>query len=353
MNTKSNVLIVSTSLNTQGGISSVVKEHINSQIILDYNLYHLATHINSNFFIKILYLISAYLKFPYIIIRNDISIIHIHGGMKSSFFRKSYFLVIGKFFRKKVILHMHSAKIDEFIGKSNYLKKVIITKLFNTYDVIIVISDYWKHVLEKYTNNKIVVIYNPIKPIRENIEFNKISDHYCILTMGELCERKGTDKVIKIASLIDKPHITFVICGNGNIDLYKRLAKEYNIQDKLIFKGWIQGEEKEEIIKGSSIYFLPSLHEGLPMSIIEAMAYGLPVISTNVGGIPEIVINGYNGFTHQPDDITGMRESILKLINDTNLLSKMGKNSLNVVQDKLSVNHIARQISNLYGELEN
>lgn len=353
MQIRPNILIVSTSLKTQGGISSVVREHMNSELTKSYNLYHLSTHINGNNIVKILYIIKSYCYFPYMLIKKNISIIHIHGGMKSSFFRKSYFLIIGKLLNKKVILHMHSAKIDDFMSNSHYIKKNIITKLFNKYDVIIAISKYWKNIIRKYTNTKIVIIYNPILLKKQKIEHNKSPNNYILLTMGELCERKGTDKIIEIASLLEKQNVTFIICGNGDINLYKQLAKDNNIQNKIIFTGWIDGKEKEEIIKRSNIYFLPSLHEGLPMSIIEAMSYGLPIISTNVGGIPEIVINNHNGFIHSPDDITGMQESIIKLINDNSLLEQMGKNSLNIAQDTLNINNIANQIANLYKELEN
>lgn len=346
-----NILIVSTSLVTQGGISSVLKELMNSKLNQKYKLYHLVTHINGSTLLKILYLIRSYVLFPFVLIFRNIRIVHIHGGMKSSFMRKSYFLVVGKLMRKKVIFHMHSAMVDEYMARCNPLKKRLVIKLFNKYDAIVTISKYWEKVMRSYTQSDIYVIYNPVKS-KEIVLPENIPRKITVLTLGELGNRKGTENIIKIAASLKDENIVFIVGGNGDVERFKALASEYGVEEKVIFKGWVSGQEKEELIRSASIYFLPSYFEGLPMSIIEAMSYGLPVVSTEVGGIPEIVIQDYNGMVHKPTDLEGMKNSINKLKESPGLIRQMRENSIKVVRRLLDIEQISAEVDMLYQKID-
>ena len=341
-----NVLFVCTSLATQGGISSVVKEFMSSKLNQQYNLYHLATHINGGDFIKITYLLYSYFLFPFVLLFKNIDIVHIHGGMRNSFIRKSYFLVIGKLFKKNVIFHMHSAMIKENIDKCGAYKKRIIIYLFNKYDAIIAISEYWKKIIQIYTKKDVYVIYNPIK-LRAITSTKITSNTINVLTLGELGKRKGTNNIIKIAALLKDENIIFTIGGNGNIEHFKSLTKEYNVADKVFFKGWVSGKDKEDLLRKTDIYFLPSYFEGLPMSILEAMSYGLPVVSTKVGGIPEVIIHGCNGMIHQPDDLDGFKNSILELKDSPALMRQMEKNTLQIIR-QFDIDEISEKLGALY-----
>ena len=343
-----NILFVCTSLATQGGISSVVKELMSSRLNQKYNLYHLPTHINGGDFIKILYLLYAYILYPFMLLFKSINIVHIHGGMRNSFIRKSYFLVIGKLFRRNIIYHMHSAMIRENIDQCGLYKRRMITHFFNKYDAIIAISEYWKKIIQIYTKKDICVIYNPIK-LRTTTLSKTTSSPMRILTLGELGKRKGTENIIKVAASLKDEDIIFIIGGNGNIEYFKSLATEYNVADKVFFKGWVSGANKDDLLCNADIYFLPSYFEGLPMSILEAMSYGLPVISTNVGGIPELIIHEFNGMVHRPDDFDGFKKSILELKNSPALMRQMEKNNLQIIR-QFDIDEISEKLDDLYGK---
>jgi glycosyltransferase involved in cell wall biosynthesis len=244
---------------------------------------------------------------------------------------------------------MHSAKIDQYINKSSLIKRYAIKKLLNSYDLIIVISEYWKDVLAQYTNNRIIVVFNPIT-LSEYIPTRAKHERFTVLTLGELGERKGTESIIKIASLLRNEEILFEIGGNGDLPFYNKLAVEAGVEKSVIFKGWVDGKEKDALLDNSHVYFLPSLFEGLPMSIIEAMAKSLPIIATKVGGIPEIVIDSRNGFTHEPADVEGMSISILKLKRDADLRKNLGAYSYKIVKSRLEKEVIAKEIDNIYSK---
>lgn len=345
------ILVVSTSLKTQGGISRVVYSILNSRLNDKYKLYHLATHINKSIGVKFLYMLVSYIKYPFILVNKKIVIVHIHGGMKSTFFRKSYFLIIGKLFRRKVIYHMHSAMIEEYFDKRSYLKGWVVCKLLDHYDAIIAISNVWKKILEKKTSTNIFVIYNAIKlpqDIPNNVK--KKQETFTVLTMGEVGERKGTGVVIKVAATLNN-NFRFVIAGNGDVGKYLKMAEDFGISNRVVFLGWINGEKKDKAYLEADVYFLPSKYEGLPMSIIEAMGYGLPIISTSIGGIPDCVENGKNGFLERPEYVDNFASRIRTVCENSKLYAEMSKASRLLAEERFEVSVMAAKINDLYNEL--
>lgn len=130
-------------------------------------------------------------------------------------------------------------------------------------------------------------------------------------------------------------------------------AKEYIKQNKLeniaFYQGWISGKNKIELLNRADAYVLPSYNEGLPVSILESMSYHLPIISTNVGGIPEIVKDGVNGFIIEPGN-KKMKKAIDNLLFNRELREKMGAASADMVKDHLP-DSVKKQLENLYLKL--
>jgi glycosyltransferase involved in cell wall biosynthesis len=96
--------------------------------------------------------------------------------------------------------------------------------------------------------------------------------------------------------------------------------------------GWVTGENKEALLSTASIFVLPSYYEGLPMSVLEAMAWGVPVITTPVGGIPEVVRHGEEGVIVQPGDIVGLTAALRQLLDDESLRQRLGANGRKRIQ---------------------
>lgn len=107
-----------------------------------------------------------------------------------------------------------------------------------------------------------------------------------------------------------------IIAGTGDIGNIKKASLERNIQNNISFPGWLDEIERDHYLKMSDIFFLPSYTEGMPMSILEAMGYGLPVVSTNIGGIPDLVKNNENGYLSDPGNTDEMAENILSILNN-------------------------------------
>ena len=113
------------------------------------------------------------------------------------------------------------------------------------------------------------------------------------------------------------------------------------------YEGWISGEHKIRLLNQANAYILPSYNEGLPISILEAMSYQLPIISTKVGGIPEIVKDGVNGYLIEPGNKQQLKSAIDKLIFDKSIRVSMGLTSAQMVSGYLP-EYVMNQLSEMY-----
>lgn len=336
------VLMIGPDADSLGGISAVIKMYKTNNLYNSQVLY-LSTYISGN----VISILSFYIKFlaRYIFMlatNRNIKLIHIHTASRGSFLRKFIAFKIAKIFKKKVLFNIHPIWFTTFYNKSNKLIKKLITFALNDSDLILVLSNKIKsEVSEVCENQNIKILYNPvqIKEINQN-ESENINAFF----MGKLCKEKGIYDILNAAEYISSPNVKLNLYGDGNIS-------ELNANDKVEFYSWISGDEKGKVFKNSDILILPSYSEGLPMSILEAMAYGKPIISTPVGGIPEAVEEGLNGFLIQPGDYKALAEKIDLLASDKDLREKMGQESYRIAKEKFDIKVISKQLEEIYDSL--
>lgn len=142
--------------------------------------------------------------------------------------------------------------------------------------------------------------------------------------------------------LQEVPDAQFVLGGVGELEKLEKLVNMNHFK----FLGWIEGEEKKEWLERAKVFFLPSYSEAMPMSILEAMGYGLPVVASNVGGIPSIVRNNINGFTFIPGDVEGMAAAIIEILKNSKLANKLSENSAKIIAEEYSLKVILMQLRN-------
>ena len=172
--------------------------------------------------------------------------------------------------------------------------------------------------------------------------------------MGRLGERKGTFDLIKafgnIISKIDgKYHVA--LCGDGDIEAARAMIQELGLSERVDCLGWINANQKERIMKDAVLNVLPSYHEGLPMSILEAMAHGVPTISTDIAAIPEVITSGVNGLLIKPGDIGALGETLVSLLNDEDQRRKMSGAGFDLISSSYSLDAHMKQVKELYRSL--
>ncbi len=343
------VIVIATSINTMGGITSVIKGYKQTKFWTDWHCVWIASHIDKNSITKIFTYLIAIFHFLFILPFSNI--IHIHFSEYFSAIRKTIFIFLAKIFKKKIVTHFHSFSIESTInGKYHKLYRWI----FFSSDKIIVLSDQWKLWLTKKwpeLEDKIEVVYNPC-PIIQNGK-NVTAKTKTILYAGILNARKGYSDLIRAFYSIENKFDEWklVFAGNGEIEEAKLLVTDLKISDKVIFKGWVNGKEKDRLFRSASIFCLPSYAEGFPMSVLDAWAYGIPVVTTPVGGLPDILEHGKNAMVFEPGDIKSLAKNLEELIINEKLREELIKASLKLSQGPFNITTISNQLNGLYEKL--
>lgn len=341
------VLVVATSRKTRGGITSVVKAHETGEQWKKYHCRWIETHIDRGAVCKLFYLIRGLLT--YIFFLPTCAIVHIHTSEPPSALRKSMFMLLAKLFRKKTIVHFHSFSPETTI---NGKFKKVYHYVFTNADVVIVLSELWK----KYVNDtfelgdKVRVVYNPCTA---DISTQKYDKKKQILYAGTVNARKGYGDMIKAFAKIasDFPDWQIVFAGNGEVEQGMKLASESGIKSQTVFLGWVSGVTKDKAFKEATIFCLPSHAEGFPMSVLDAWSYGLPVITTPVGGIPDVAQDDTNMLLFNPGDVNMLAKQMKRMIVDNSLRDKISKQSTLLASTTFNINTINKEIGKIYKEL--
>ena len=159
----------------------------------------------------------------------------------------------------------------------------------------------------------------------------KNNNKFKLLFLGYISRDKG---IFDLVECIKEYHLEYhdklmLYIGGSQYEESQliELIKENNLQDVITFCGWVSGNKKVDLLNNADAFILPSYKEALPISIIEAMTYSLPIISTEVGGIPELVEHDVNGFLFVPGDQNAMKNYIDILMYDYNKRKQMSDNS--------------------------
>ena len=351
-NDKIHVLMCCSELTVKGGMVSVVKNYLGYNNWGKYEIHFIPTHTEKNKIIVAVYFAFAYLRILFLCCTKKISIAHLHTAERGSFFRKAILVRTLRKFGIKTILHHHAAEFEEFYAGLSKGKKDYVNRTLELADLNIVLSKRLINmILEKAPNAKVEVLYNAV-PTYERIPRNP--DARNVLFLGRLGRRKGTYDLFDAMKLIDNAipkTVKFYLCGDGDIDGVKRKIEQLGLQERILHIGWIGPEEKKRIYNDISINVLPSYNEGLPMSILETMAYGIPSLTTAIASIPEVVFDGVNGFLVEPGDVEAIAKKLKTLICETELCHRLGENAYELITNEFGLKSHIEKLMDMYSSL--
>lgn len=326
------VLFLGVSMRTKGGMTAVLvsyKKYIeNMQFIPTWKL--------GNKLVKSWYALQALIRcFLIYNFNKNIEIVHIHGAANASFYRCKVFINQAKRFDKKVILHEHAADFREFYANAHDKKEIINT--INSCDKMIVLSRSWKlyFISIGVDENKLLVLNNIVShPIIE--KQNRKDKKLHLLFLGEISKRKGGFDLLQAIAenrILFEDKLYLRMGGNVVDGDIKKFIKDKGLESFVSYEGWIAGKHKIDCLNWADVYILPSYNEGLPIAILEAMSYSHPIISTPVGGIPEVVHEGENGVLVQPGNIKEISASLKYYIDNPQITELQGRKSFDIVQN--------------------
>lgn len=336
-----------------GGISSVVNDWLEAGIDQKLNLKYISTLKDGRpgrYMGKFSDALKAYFRLL-IEIMKPADIVHIHLSSYMSFYRKLIIFWFARIRGIKTVVHLHGSMFREFYENGHTAQKKLIIWVFNNSDAIIVLSEAWSQFIgEISNNNNIHILHNGVsaEKFQQPKPVNK--SQITITFMGRLGERKGTYDLLEAFTRLSKeiPEVELLLGGDGDIEEVKELVDKKGLSNCIHVLGWVSGTQKLNVFAKTDIYALPSYNEGLPVSILEAMASGAPIVSTPVGGIPEAVIEGRNGFLVQPGDIDTLYLRLSELCRNKQLRQNMGQESIQLISQKFDIQKLIDDLITVY-----
>jgi glycosyltransferase involved in cell wall biosynthesis len=270
--------------------------------------------------------------------------------------KDTFYIVVGKLLGSRIVLHVHAAEFNELYRNQPSVIRFYTRKVMAKADVVIAVSEEWRKFLtEILPINRIMVLRNCLdgQAIRGNPD-QRCGQPVKALFLGTVGKRKGALDLMEAIQRARNQGCNLKVWIAGGEeqagDFVKAQAKlqELQIEDSCELVGIVRGERKAELLEKASLFILPSYSEGLPMAILEAMSASLPIISTPVGGIPEVVRDGHNGYLVPPGDIPALAEKIILLVNNPALRDAFGQRSRAIIDQELDAKPYVQRLAKLY-----
>ena len=341
---KKKILMCGSDLSVKGGIVSVVKNHLSYEDWSPYEIRYIPTHVDQSRFRVAACFAAGWLKAAAAALSGRYKILYLHTAERGSFFRKAILVWTLKAFGMKTVMHHHAAEFEEFYAGLPEAAKKFVNKTLEKVDLNLVLSE---RLVEMITSKapaaKVKVLYNAVKTYDTN-PYDREANY--ILFLGRIGKRKGAYDLLEAIKRLD-PVIDgkykFLMCGDGEAEQVRKLVEEYGLTDRIAHIGWIEGQQKAEYLGKTMINVLPSYHEGLPMTILETMALGIPNISTPVASIPEVIEDGVNGLLVNPGDVEQLAAAIERLCGDQQLRMTISARAWKEIGERFSLDiHVGR-----------
>lgn len=279
---------------------------------------------------------------------KSVEFVHIHTASRISFRRSCVFASLARRMGKKVIMHIHGGGFRDYYAEA----PAYVTRQLAACHALVVLSESWRKFFREIgANERIFVVNNIIeRPAAAMPDRHALPLH--AICLGLVADAKGTFDLVRAVglrkdSLVGK--LRLHIGGNGDTERLQRMIAELGVGDIVCYEGWVSGDRKAALLADASITVLPSYAEGVPLTILEALAYGHAVVSTPVGGIPEVVDTS-DSVLLTPGDIEGLADTLVALVSSPDTVRRMGESSLRNAADFFP-NAVARQLEVVYASL--
>lgn len=266
------------------------------------------------------------------IVISGAHLVDVHVVSSRDFLKHGAVLMAAKLAARPSVLRIHGGDFDCVFANSGALGRAIIRWILRLPDRVVLLSRSWAEKLKRIEpRTKSCVVPNPID-CREFCEVagERPASANSVLLLGNLCERKGHFDALEAAAIVlaSHPDVDFLFAGaerdKGALKQLERRAQELQIKANIRFLGPVFGEAKDAAFATAGILILPSHTENMPLSIMEGMAAGLPVIASKVGAVPEMIEDGVTGFLFESRDCPALAARIAALLEDPDLRREMG-----------------------------
>lgn len=345
------ILVVAT--RAPGGIDTVLQGYRDTGFAERHNMRFLSTHRPGSLGMRLFCALSAFFQAAILMVRGRVGLLHCHVAAFGSFYRKSVYAELARLFGVPVIWHIHASELGRFLDEQGRVERLWTRRQFARAAKTLALSKRMADRLaEVAPRERIAIIPNAVRIPPSRIPARRDDNGPVILSLGLVGPRKGSFDLIVALALLGSAHpqARLILAGNGDLDAARELAASMGVAERVELPGWVDGDGRQRLFDCATIYALPSHGEGLPMSLLEAMAQGLPVVTTAVGGIPDLVSHRRTGLVVPPGDVVGLAAALSALLGDPAQRATLGQAGRDHVARHFSFAAIMPRLEAVYAE---
>lgn len=308
-----------------GGMSSSIRALLASPLAQRYRMEFVPTHLGAFGPGRRLTVFgAALLRLTLWSLRGRGRIVHVHGTKRGSLLRKAVCVLLAKALRRRVVLHLHSGPGDiaTFRAELGPTRVAVLRAAIRAADLVIAVSGASALALERaFGVSGLRVIPNAAPPIPAAGPARTAAAPAVYLG-GFANPVKGGEVMLEALARIDLGDARLVLAGPGELPEVGR--RFLDSRPRIEWRGWLEAGDRDELLRTARIFVLPSTSEGLPMALLEAMAFGLAIVATAVGGVPEVVRTGEQALLVPPGDAAALSAALGRLLTDPALCARLG-----------------------------
>lgn len=327
-----------------------------------------------------------YAQLLWLVLRYRPAVVYLPvSATPAGFARDGGFILLSWLLRRRIVGHVNASRFNSFFSEARAPLRQVLRWLLQRLDVLIATSAYWQtaigrfvrtvpvevvpngvdvHEFRPYDGEDAVRDAAPTPPgsgVRTDTAHPAEDPRWQgrrgrVMFLGSLGQRKGIYDLLRATALLRSQVDVFLVCAGredaqGDQARIARLSGELGLNNAVSFVGNVYGEDKVRLLRGADVFVLPSYAENQPIALLETMATGLPVVTTPVGAVPEVIEDGANGFLVAPGDDRALADRLLTLLRDPDLRSRMGVAARRTVEDRYALSIMLDRLDAIFGGL--
>jgi len=347
------ILMLGTDFMTPGGMTSVIQTYADHGAFEAWNVRYISSYKVPSKWVQLRVMLCALWQTFCLLVRGRVALMHVHSASRGSFWRKSLFCGMALLFRVPYVFHVHCGEFPLFYEtKCGTWAKVWVRRTLRKAARVIALTPSWCEPLIKIEPAaRITVVGNPVY-VPEAMATLRVPAKV-VLFLARLREKKGVFDLVRAIPFVLKvvPDVLFVLAGDGELEAVEALAETLGVRHAIRLPGWVDGDEKLRLLSEADAFVLPSYFEGLPVGLLEAMAYGVPIVTTPVGGIPDLIQHRKNGLLVQASQPDALAQAIIEILTEEKLRIFLREAAFQRVLKVYSIRAALGALQKMYVEL--
>lgn len=355
---KTKIIIVSPSLDPKqnvSGISSVTQFIISNNPDYHYIHFELGRKDNeSGGLSRVKVLMKTLVLWNRILNSYPAALVHYNFPLsKMSILRDPLFMMIARWKRRKMIIHLHGGIFLTTLHIPKYLKYILQLVFSFSFPIVVLSCLEKKIVVERFQCKNVYVLPNCVELNNAKAFHRQCSDNGNRLILGylgKIAKTKGVEYLLEACVELKRRNIPFVLRMAGKEEIEGQYLSQFHtaLGNSFIYEGVVFGQSKNVFLQKINVFILPSFFEGLPMSLLESMSYGVVPVTTNVGSIGEIVKDGYNGLIIEKQDTMSIVEQCTKLVYNKGLMNSLAQKARCTIFERFHAAGYIESLNSIY-----